>query len=64
MKITEMNSCIEKMKKVYNFNDEITEIKVKRIGEIEELTIRTETPDGIFIELTTCAERLGSIPRI
>lgn len=56
MKITEMNNCIEEMRKCYNFNDDKTEI---RLGDmIKYVTVCTRDENGTQIEMTRHADEL------
>lgn len=53
MKITEMNNCIEEMRKCYNFKDDETEI---RIGDMinhtyDYVSIHTKDENGTEINM-------------
>ena len=61
MKITEMNNCVEEMRKCYKFEDDKTEI---RLGSIQSggcgrcVTVSTMDENGTHIEMTRTADRL------
>ena len=61
MKITEMNNCIEEMRKCYKFEDDKTEI---RLGSIPSggcgrcVTVGTVDENGTQIEMTRYADEL------
>lgn len=61
MKITEMNNCIEEMRKCYKFEDDKTEI---RLGSIQSggcgrcVTVGTMDENGTQIEMTRHADEL------
>ena len=61
MKITEMNNCIEEMRKCYKFEDDKTEI---RLGSIPSggcgrcVTVGTMDENGTQIEMTRYAGEL------
>lgn len=60
MKISEMNSCIEEMRKCYNFDDDNTEIM---IGDVISKSTRcvnvyTRDENGTQIEMTRRADEL------
>lgn len=60
MKITEMNNCIEKMRKCYNFDDDKTEII---LGDMTSKSARcvnvyTKDENGTRIEMTRYADKL------
>lgn len=60
MKITEMNNCIEKMRKCYNFDDDKTEII---LGDMTSKSARcvnvyTKDENGTRIEMTRYADEL------
>nr|DAU14612.1 MAG TPA: hypothetical protein [Caudoviricetes sp.] len=61
MKITEMNNCIEKMRKCYNFKDNETEIMLVdlRSGESNGVTVCTKDENGTRIEMTRYADELN-----
>lgn len=61
MKITEMNNCIEEMRKCYNFDDDNTEIM---IGDVISKSTRcvnvyTKDENGTRIEMTRYADELS-----
>lgn len=64
MKIAEMNNCIEKMREIYKFDDENTEIELDNECDMNAVTVKTESDDGVIVELRAYAERIKSIPRI
>ena len=61
MKITEMNNCIEKMRKCYKFEDDKTEI---RLGSMQSggcgryVSVSTMDENGTHIEMTRYAGEL------
>ena len=61
MKITEMNNCIEEMRKCYKFEDDKTEI---RLGSMQSGgcgrhgSVSTMDENGTQIEMTRTADRL------
>lgn len=61
MKITEMNNCIEEMRKCYKFEDDKTEI---RLGSTPSgscnryVSVCTTNENGTQIEMTRIADRL------
>ena len=61
MKITEMNNCIEEMRKCYKFEDDKTEIRLGSIlsgGRDRCVTVGTMDENGTQIEMTRTADRL------
>lgn len=61
MKITEMNNCIEEMRKCYKFEDDKTEI---RIGDMMSrsnryVTVGARDENGTQIEMTRYADELN-----
>ena len=60
MKITEMNNCIEEMRKCYNFNDDKTEIRLGDMisGFEKYVTVYTRDENGTQIEMTRHADEL------
>lgn len=61
MKITEMNNCIEEMRKCYKFEDDKTEIRLGNIpsgGRDRYVTVCTDDENGTRIEMTRYADRL------
>lgn len=60
MKISEMNNCIEKMRKCYNFDDDKTEII---LGDMTSksagcVNVYTKDENGTRIEMTRYADEL------
>lgn len=60
MKITEMNNCIEEMRKCYKFNDDKTEIRLGDMasGSNRYVTVGTRDENGTQIEMTRRADEL------
>ena len=60
MKITEMNNCIEEMRKCYNFDDDKTEIRIGDMisGSNRYVTVGTRDENGTQIEMTRYADKL------
>lgn len=61
MKITEMNNCIEEMRKCYKFEDDKTEIRLGSMpsgGCDRRVTVSTMSKNGTQIEMTRIADRL------
>ena len=61
MKITEMNNCIEEMRKCYKFEDDKTEIRLVSMqsgGCGRCVTVGTMDENGTQIEMTRIADRL------
>ena len=61
MKISEVNNCIEKMRKCYKFEDDKTEIRLGSIpsgGYGRCVTVGTMDENGTQIETTRTADRL------
>ena len=62
MKISEINNCIEEMRKCYKFDDDKTEI---RLGDLRDMrnviyvSIATRDENGTQIEMTRYAGELG-----
>lgn len=53
MKIAEMNNCIEKMREIYKFDDEKTEIELRRLDtSIENDVVEVKTVDQNGIQIT------------
>lgn len=54
MKITEMNNCIEKMRKCYKFEDDKTEIRLANPVSFDDTCVYISTRDenGTKIEMT------------
>lgn len=60
MKITEMNNCIEEMRKCYKFNDDETEIRLgnPQTGSPQFVGICTKDKNGTQIEMSRYADEL------
>lgn len=60
MKITEMNNCIEEMRKCYKFDDDKTEIRIGDMisGSNRYVTVGTRDENGTQIEMTRYADEL------
>lgn len=60
MKITEMNNCIEKMRKCYNFDDDKTEIILGDMinGSNRYVTVSVRDENGTQIEMSRYADEL------
>lgn len=60
MKITEMNNCIEEMRKCYKFEDNKTEIRIGDMinGSNRYVTVGTRDENGTQIEMTRYADEL------
>ncbi len=61
MKITEMNNCIEEMRKCYKFEDDKTEIRLGNMpsgGRDRCVSVSTMNENGTQIEMTRIADRL------
>jgi hypothetical protein len=61
MKISEMNNCIEEMRKCYKFDDNKTEIRLGNIpsGDYDRyVTVGTRDENGTRIEMTRYADKL------
>lgn len=61
MKITEMNNCIEEMRKCYKFEDDKTEIRLGSIpsgGCDGHVSVSTMNENGTQIEMTRIADKL------
>lgn len=60
MKITEMNNCIEEMRKCYKFEDDKTEIRIGDMmsGSNRYITVGARDENGTQIEMTRIADRL------
>lgn len=61
MKITEMNNCIEEMRKCYKFDDDKTEIRIGDMtsGSNRYVTVGTRDENGTQIEMTRRADELN-----
>lgn len=62
MKITEMNNCIEEMRKCYKFEDDKTEIRLGSTpsgGCDRYVTVGTRDENGTQIEMTKRADELN-----
>lgn len=57
MKISEMNNCIEEMRKCYNFKDTETEIRLANAVSHDDKCVYVSTRDenGTRIEMQKCA---------
>ena len=61
MKISEMNKCIEEMRKCYKFEDDKTEIRLgdlRDVGNVRYVSVVTRDENGTQIEMTRIADRL------
>ena len=61
MKISEVNNCIEKMRKCYKFEDDKTEIRLgdlRDMGNGRYVSVATKDENGTQIEMTRIADRL------
>lgn len=60
MKISEMNKCIEEMRKCYNFDDDKTEIRIGDMmsGSNRYVSVYAKGENGTQIEMTRIADRL------
>lgn len=61
MKISEMNNCIEEMRKCYKFEDDKTEIHIgslRDMGNGRCVSIATRDENGTHIEMTRTADKL------
>ena len=58
MKISEMNNCIEEMRKCYKFDDNKTEIRIGDMmnGSNRYVTVGTRDENGTQIEMTRRAD--------
>lgn len=59
MKISEMNNCIEEMRKCYKFEDDKTEIRLGSVpssGYDRYVTVGTRDENGTQIEMTRRAD--------
>lgn len=63
MKISEMNNCIEEMRKCYNFKDDETEIRlVNAISHDDRgVYISTRDENGTKIEMTRYVDKLVNV---
>lgn len=63
MKISEMNNCIEEMRKCYNFKDDETEIRlVNAISHDDRgVYISTRDENGTEIDMTMRADELVNV---
>lgn len=61
MKITEMNNCIEKMRKCYNFDDDKTEITLGDAisSSARCVNVYTKDENETRIEMTRYADKLN-----
>ena len=60
MKITEMNNCIEKMRKCYNFDDDKTEIRLGDMisGLDKYVTVCTTDENGTQVQMKRRTDEL------
>ena len=61
MKISEVNNCIEKMRKCYKFEDDKTEIRLgdlRDMGNGRYVSVATRDENGTQIEMTRIADKL------
>lgn len=60
MKITEMNNCIEEMRKCYKFDDDKTEITLgdSTSSSTRCVNVYTNDENGTRIEMTRIADKL------
>ena len=60
MKITEMNNCIEEMRKCYKFDDDKTEITLgdSTSSSTRHVNVYTKDENGTRIEMTRYADEL------
>lgn len=58
MKISEMNNCIEEMRKCYNFKDDETEIRLANVMSNDDKRVYVSTKDenGTKIEMTKAVD--------
>lgn len=62
MKISEMNNCIEEMRKCYNFKDDETEIRLTdMISHNECVCVSTKDENGTTIVMTRHVAKLVSV---
>lgn len=63
MKISEMNNCIEEMRKCYNFKDDETEIRLADMISHDDKCVCVSTKDenGTKIEMTRYAAGLVNV---
>ncbi len=61
MKISEMNNCIEEMRKCYKFDDDKTEIRIGDMmsGSSRYVAVGTRDENGTQIEMTRYADELN-----
>lgn len=61
MKITEMNNCIEEMRKCYKFDDDKTEITLGDLmsNSTRCVNVYTKDENGTRIKMTRCADKLN-----
>lgn len=61
MKITEMNNCIEEMRKCYKFEDDKTEITLgdATISSARCVNVYTKDENGTRIEMTKYVNKLN-----
>lgn len=60
MKISEMNNCIEEMRKCYNFDDDKTEIRLGDLisGSNGYVTVHTRDENGTEVNMTRYVNEL------
>lgn len=63
MKISEMNNCIEEMRKCYKFNDDKTEIRLANVISHDDKCVCVSTRDenGTAIEMTRYVDKLVNV---
>lgn len=63
MKISEMNNCIEEMRKCYNFKDDETEIRLVNAISHDDIGVYISTRDenGTKIDMTMRADELVNV---
>ena len=60
MKISEMNNCVEEMRKCYKFNDDETEIHLESpLSKDDYVFICTKDENGTQIEMTRRIDEIG-----
>ena len=60
MKISEINNCIEEMRKCYNFKDDETEIRLANVisNDYKCVCVGTRDKNGTTIEMTRSVDKL------
>lgn len=63
MKISEMNKCIEEMRKCYNFKDDETEIRLANAISHNDngVCVSTRDENGTTIEMTRYVDKLVNV---